>query len=152
MIKIRIIKKAIPKKVEPLKTTDVYTVQIARFSDNSYHSTLKKNNKKIYELQYQIEGTPFCCGLSEVGSFYERVNSLNELERKKVDELILKTFERIIDKDDDDHEIVSIFTLINDDGVCNRIKNALGKHESWKIIREFVNSNTGNTNVIYMSQ
>lgn len=138
------IKKIVAKK--PIKST-IYKTEV-----NNNCAKVFKNNEECFTLDFDDEGTPFCCGLRELGNFTidEDFDDdyCSHLQKVKV---IRELFKYLYDRYTKENDCITlIFTLI-DNNESSLIRSALRGSKLFKKVKSFTNINTNNINDVYMS-
>lgn len=133
------------------KKPEVCRVVISTDDDSEYVALIKKGNITLWEFRFQVEPTPFCCGLAEIGSF-DSSNQRNAVVAKTDKlEAVRQLMQRLIDNYSEGEVCKTlVFTLINET-TCNLVKEALADENLFMEVKSFINSNSGTKNHLYVS-
>jgi hypothetical protein len=142
---------AIPKLKVDFKVQDY---------DDHYRLKLERGGNEV-EFYFQTEGTPFCCGLHEMGNFgIEGHNDQDDDDIKPSDRItrteivteIRNAIERVIREKFTRGRMSEsvVLTLISDDA-CDYVREALEDGKLFQEVKTFTNSNSHNENTLYVS-
>lgn len=139
------------KKAEPSKSTITYSVNVSEDDeyDARHRVTARKGNSE-FEFVLQQDGTPYCCGMREIGSFFIEHNSTTITEAEKVEAVKRLLIELTNSQTEGRNCLTSFFTLISNPA-CNLVAKAVEAGAPFTLVKSFNNRNGGRNNDLYVS-
>ncbi len=107
--------------------------------NNSVDIRVYINSNKSYNISFNLEDLPNCCGVKEIGAF----NQISGCPTKNVTE--------VLDACVSVCKGTTFIATTNNSGNNILYANAFAKCKYWTLVKEFKNSNTGNPVKIWMS-
>lgn len=150
-------KKAVRSVVVPVKKKVVISPKPVAYEIttdiNSDYSEVSITPSKGATASFNLgmEGTPFCCGLREIGSF--SYNSSRAVPESEVIKGVAQMLEELLEDNASVRgEVLTILFTLVDSAPCDIVKAALKlRPELFTLVKTFVNSNSGRLNELYVS-
>lgn len=149
-----VMKKVVPKPIPKYETDvdldeDSLNIKVRLVKGNEDDDDSGWGDDEEAEFSMTCDATPYCCGLSELGSF--TLVECDEVPREELVKAVRKGFHDFMARKTEGKQCETVlFTLVDSDD-CDFVREVLEGTTLFTLVKTFRNKNSRNVNDLYVS-